>query len=77
MVKKILSPLVVGQHYIFYPHRSAMFTIDRANQRKLKRGICLHCGEGSADFPLLVCLLAHWFTKLWVDFLEIWEIGRL
>jgi len=34
--KKIVIPLLVGQRYIFYAHRSAMFTIDRANQWELK-----------------------------------------
>ena len=34
--KKIRHTLVVGPRYIFYPRRSAMFTVDRANQWELK-----------------------------------------
>jgi len=35
--KKIfVIPLVVGLRYVFYPHRSAMFTTDQANQQELK-----------------------------------------
>jgi len=37
--KKIVIPLLVGPRYIFYAHRSAMFTIDRANQWELKQWI--------------------------------------
>jgi len=53
--KKFVIPLVVGLHYIFYAHRSVMFTVDRANQWESKqwyviytvgRGPDIHTGGG-------------------------------
>jgi len=53
LLQKFVIPLLVGPRYIFYARRSAMFTIDRANQWELKHWFtrCRSAAVACAETP--------------------------
>ena len=77
--KKFVIPLVVGPSYIFYAHRSAMFTIDQARSSEPMGVETLiyysHCGldsEHCTDWKLSTKIVAEI-----IDYnATIWEITR-